>query len=104
MVTNVGSDEFVFYLDRPLHSDLEQEKKVLNSKDLEIKKGVDGFLIFDLGFLKGLNQLDWSKQGTCPQTDLEQDDDLLGIPQGIVTQEGLLKNIKVGRHWKIFYQ
>ena len=70
------------------------EQKILDGKTLEMSLGVDGFLIYDLKFLKCLQPLFEQK----PQIvqDKYTDEDLLSIPNGKVTMKGLEKNIKVG--------
>lgn len=71
------------------------EQKVMDSKTVEIGLGVDGFLIYDLEFLKALNRL-WDDQKASTPVKLLDDSQLLAIPKGQVTVSGLLKNIKVG--------
>ena len=70
-------------------------QKVLDSKILEISKGVDGFLVYDLEFLKDLNKLSWITNENPKDTKIDPHD-LLNIPKGKVTRRGLEKNIKVG--------
>ena len=70
------------------------EQKILDSKALEMSLGVDGFLIYDLKFLKCLQPL--FKQKHKFVQDKYTDQDLLSIPKGNVTLHGLVKNIKVG--------
>ena len=70
-------------------------QKVLDSKILEISKGVDGFLVYDLEFLKDLNKLSWINNDN-PKFIKIDPYDLLNIPKGKVTRRGLEKNIKVG--------
>ena len=70
------------------------EKKILDGKKLELSLGVDGFLIYDLKFLPKLQDL--FKTRLEHVQDKFTDEDLLSIPSGKVTFEGLKKNIKVG--------
>ena len=77
-----------------LHQPGQLEQKIHDGKALEISLGVDGFLIYDLKFLKCLQPL--FEQEHQPVQDKYTDSDLLSIPKGKVTLKGLVKNIKVG--------
>ena len=93
--------------------DVKMIQKVLTSKRIEISKGVDGFLVYDLKFLPELNKMSKRlgiydlrfvkelgnndkksrENGSAGKID---ESDLLKIPHGKVTRRGLEKNIKVG--------
>ena len=77
-----------------LHQPGQLEQKIHDGKALEMSLGVDGFLIYDLKFLKCLQPL--FKKEHQPVQDKYTDSDLLSIPKGKVTLKGLVKNIKVG--------
>ena len=77
-----------------LHQPGQLEQKIHDGKALEMSLGVDGFLIYDLKFLKCLQPL--FGQEHQPVQDKYTDSDLLSIPKGKVTLKGLVKNIKVG--------
>ena len=68
--------------------------KISDGKKNEISLGVDGFLIYDLKFLPCLQRLSTEKKEPCLDQYTVQD--LLAIPKGKVTLNGLKKNIKVG--------
>ena len=77
-----------------LHQPGRLEQKIHDGKALEMSLGVDGFLIYDLKFLKCLQSL--FEQDHQPVQDKYTVSDLLSIPKGKVTLKGLVKNIKVG--------
>jgi len=75
-------------------------EKVVNSKDKEIKAGVDGFMVYDLGLIKPIRQL-WKKYDGCNFKTAKCNikitaNDLLHLPEGGVTLAGLEHNIRVG--------
>ena len=74
---------------------------VLDGKFREIAKGVDGFLVYDLKFLPDLNDLLTNSKIIGSSSEFKNetkidDIELLNIPNGKVTRQGLEKNIKVG--------
>ena len=74
---------------------------VLDGKFREIAKGVDGFLVYDLKFLSDLNDLLTNSKIIVSSNEFKNetkidDIELLNIPKGKVTRQGLEKNIKVG--------
>lgn len=85
-----------------LEQNNEQEiiEKVVSSKEREIKAGVDGFMVYDIGLIKAIKKL-WKRyEGVNFQTvksSLQTTaDDLLNLPEGGVTLAGLEHNVMVG--------
>ena len=70
-----------------LHQSGQLEQKVLDGKSLEMSLGVDGFLIYDVKFLDCLQPL--FKQKHQFVQDKYTDQDLLSIPKGKVTLQGV---------------
>ncbi|XP_026496120.2 uncharacterized protein LOC113400684 [Vanessa tameamea] len=74
--------------------------KVLEAKLKEIEAGVDGFLVYDSRIVPHVNEL-WKKSGATPNQihrilDLKvTPEDLLLIPSGGVTMQGLKHNVAV---------
>ncbi|XP_013171761.1 PREDICTED: malate synthase, glyoxysomal-like [Papilio xuthus] len=74
--------------------------KVLEAKLKEIKIGVDGFMVYDVRLVPYVNEL-WKKNGTTPNQITRQINtnvialDLLTIPQGGVTSQGIKHNVAV---------
>ncbi|XP_013149037.1 PREDICTED: malate synthase 2, glyoxysomal-like [Papilio polytes] len=73
--------------------------KVLEAKLKEIEIGADGFMVYDVRLVPYVNEL-WKKNGTSNQISRKLDVDitaldLLTIPQGGVTLEGIKHNIAV---------
>ncbi|XP_039607596.1 malate synthase-like isoform X2 [Polypterus senegalus] len=81
------------------HSILE---KVTRLKLLEIKAGIDGFLVYDLELIKPLQELFLQHTNGKNQLDVLREDvsvtrtELLTMPSGGVTLHGLKYNIEVG--------
>ena len=79
------------------------KERVRKAKAAEIKAGVDGFLVYDLGLVGTLQNL-WSLMSDkSNQLDLPLEkgvkispEDLLEMPSGGVTKPGLRANIKIG--------
>ncbi|OWR44155.1 Malate synthase [Danaus plexippus plexippus] len=82
--------------------------KVLEAKMKEIESGVDGFMVYDSRIVPHVNEL-WKKSGALPNQihrilDLNVTaQDLLTIPSGGVTMQGLKHNVAVAilfiYHW-----
>ncbi|CAH2055811.1 unnamed protein product, partial [Iphiclides podalirius] len=82
--------------------------KVLESKLKEIKIGVDGFMVYDIRLVPYINEL-WKKNASAPNQIERQlhvnitTQDLLSIPKGGVTSQGLRHNVAVAilfiYHW-----
>ncbi|XP_041460469.1 malate synthase, glyoxysomal-like isoform X1 [Lytechinus variegatus] len=77
-------------------------EKACRAKLSEIKAGVDGFMVYDIGLLQPMQQL-WAKFAPSPnqlailRSDVNvQAKDLLLMPSGGVTLSGLKTNIAVG--------
>ena len=70
-----------------LHQSGPLEHKVMDGKSLEMSLGVDGFLIYDVKFLDCLQPL--FKQKHQFVQDKYTDQDLLSIPKGKVTLQGV---------------
>ncbi|XP_045539511.1 malate synthase, glyoxysomal-like [Papilio machaon] len=74
--------------------------KVLEAKLKEIEIGVDGFMVYDVRLVSYVNEL-WKKNGTTPNQITRQINtnvtaiDLLTIPQGGVTLQGIKHNVAV---------
>ncbi|KPJ05321.1 Malate synthase, glyoxysomal [Papilio xuthus] len=74
--------------------------KVLEAKLKEIKIGVDGFMVYDVRLVPYVNEL-WKKNGSTPNQITRQINtnvialDLLTIPQGGVTSQGIKHNVAV---------
>ncbi|CAK1589119.1 unnamed protein product [Parnassius mnemosyne] len=98
---------------KPGSNGLDKESKivvsnVLEAKLKEIEIGVDGFMVYDVRLVPYVNEL-WKKNGTAPNQITRQLDvnitaqDLLTIPQGGVTLQGLKHNVAVSilfiYHW-----
>ncbi|KAJ8682476.1 hypothetical protein QAD02_018268 [Eretmocerus hayati] len=77
-------------------------QEVLKSKLKEIQAGFDGFMIYDLGLVDDINNL-WSQYGGLGVNQIHNlgtrepitESELLTLPIGEVTVEGLKKNIRV---------
>ncbi|XP_015590568.1 uncharacterized protein LOC107265528 [Cephus cinctus] len=77
--------------------------KVTAAKLAEVRAGVDGFMVYDLGLVPSINQL-WKEYGgpfpnqiSYPGIPIEiTEADLLKLPKGGVTINGLRHNISVG--------
>ena len=87
----------------------ENSRKILttvyNAKLEEIKIGLDGFMVYDLGLVGMINELWWVHVGDLrnqinllPANSMEdiKEEDLLSLPKGGVTLAGLEHNIRVG--------
>ncbi|CAH0719107.1 unnamed protein product, partial [Brenthis ino] len=82
--------------------------KVLEAKSKEIEAGVDGFMVYDSRIVPYVNEL-WKKSGVNPNQIYRKLDidvspqDLLLIPTGGVTMQGLKHNVAVSilfiYHW-----
>ncbi|XP_071127457.1 malate synthase-like [Mytilus edulis] len=76
--------------------------KVKGGKVKEIQAGVDGFMVYDLRLLQPMQQLFKKMSPTTNQHQIKRPDvnltakDLLKMPTGGVTQQGLRHNITVG--------
>ena len=85
-------------------------QSVVESKLTEIKAGVDGFMIYDIGLIDFINDL-WKKYGGSYPNQIKRSGtseiiteiDLLTLPTGGVTEDGLRHNISVAIlfifHW-----
>jgi len=75
-------------------------EKVVSSKEKEIKAGVDGFMVYDLGLVQPIRKLWRQHEGSNYKTGKPgckiTADDLLHLPEGGVTLAGLHHNIQVG--------
>lgn len=83
---------------------------ILDSKLTEIQAGVDGFMVYDLKLVEFVNDL-WKKHGGpflnqirfSGSSEKITESDLLTLPKGGVTEDGLRHNITVGilfiYHW-----
>ncbi len=79
---------------------------VKRAKSVEIGEGVDGFMIYDLGLVKPINDLWRELAGPAPSSSAELRSaqhsgnvsaaDLLEMPSGGVTRSGLEKNVVIG--------
>nr|CAD7603408.1 unnamed protein product [Timema genevievae] len=84
-------------------------RKVSEAKLSEIREGIDGFMVYDVGLVPVINQLWQTYSPGLNQLSLTRDDlqvtsrDLLEMPQGGVTFAGLKHNIAVAilfvYHW-----
>nr|CAD7446043.1 unnamed protein product [Timema bartmani] len=84
-------------------------RKVSEAKLSEIRDGIDGFMVYDVGLVPVINQLWQTYSPSLNQLSLTRDDlqvtsrDLLEMPQGGVTLAGLKHNIAVAilfvYHW-----
>ncbi|XP_073954725.1 malate synthase-like [Choristoneura fumiferana] len=82
--------------------------KILDAKLKEIEAGVDGFMVYDSRVVPHVNEL-WNKNGSTPNQISKQltvqitAEDLLTIPSGGVTLQGLRHNVAVSimfiYHW-----
>ncbi|ODM96346.1 Malate synthase [Orchesella cincta] len=87
------------------HSDIDKRvevtRKVCEGKKREIEAGVDGFLVYDSQLVPALTSL-WlgrppNQIDTEPKTFIEiTTEDLLKLPEGEVTLNGLKHNVRVG--------
>ncbi|CAK1542637.1 unnamed protein product [Leptosia nina] len=83
-------------------------KKVLEAKMKEIEIGVDGFMVYDSRIVPHVNEL-WKKSSTTPNqihripNVIITREDLLAIPSGGVTLQGIKHNVAVSilfvYHW-----
>ncbi|CAG2053607.1 unnamed protein product [Timema podura] len=84
-------------------------RRVSEAKLSEIREGIDGFMVYDVGLVPVINQLWQTYSPGLNQLSLTRDDlqvtsrDLLEMPQGGVTLAGLKHNIAVAilfvYHW-----
>ncbi|CAD6240779.1 GSCOCG00008910001-RA-CDS [Cotesia congregata] len=85
---NIGSEDYQNLLN-----------DILESKLMEIQEGIDGFLIYDLSLISAIKNL-WKKCDKfneinyCSLKEITKED-LLTLPKGGVTIEGLKHNIRV---------
>jgi malate synthase A len=85
-------------------------QNVIENKLIEIQSGMDGFMIYDLGFIEFINNL-WNKYGGLFPNQIKYsgvsevitETDLLTLPMGGVTEKGLRHNITISilfiYHW-----